>query len=83
MSQPKIPGNALADFLLGIPSANHCKDAPIRALTNSWFTSMFAQDDYKIFSRLTLNLGLRWDIQTPPTDPQNREERMLQAYSQR
>jgi len=69
---PKIPGYALADFLLGIPSAI-TQDAPIRALTNSWFTSMFAQDDYKIFSRLTLNLGLRWDIQTPPTDPQNRE----------
>ncbi len=69
---PKVPGNALTDFLLGIPSAI-TQDAPIRALTNSWFTSLFAQDDFKIFPRLTLNLGVRWDIQTPPTDPQNRE----------
>lgn len=68
----KIPGNALADFLLGIPSGI-TQDAPVRALTNSWFTSVFAQDDYKISPRLTLNLGVRWDIQTPPTDPQNRE----------
>jgi len=69
---PKIPGSALADFLLGIPNSI-TQDAPIRALTNSWFTSLFAQDDYRVFSRLTLNLGLRWDVQTPPTDPQNRE----------
>jgi hypothetical protein len=71
-ANPKVPGNALADFLLGIPN-NITQDAPIRALTNSWFTSLFAQDDYRIFPRLTLNLGLRWDVQTPPTDPQNRE----------
>ena len=71
-ANPKVAGNALADFLLGIPSAI-TQDAPIRALTNSWFTSVFVQDDYKIFPRLTLNLGLRWDIQTPPTDPQDRE----------
>jgi carboxypeptidase family protein len=69
---PKIPGNALADFLLGIPN-NITQDAPIRALTNSWLPAVFVQDDYRVLSRLTLNLGLRWDIQTPPTDPQNRE----------
>jgi len=69
---PKIAGNALADFLLGIPN-NITQDAPIRALTNSWLPAVFAQDDYRVLSRLTLNLGLRWDIQTPPTDPQNRE----------
>ena len=71
-ANPKVAGNSLADFLLGIPN-NITQDAPIRALTNSWFTSVFAQDDYRIFSHLTLNLGLRWDIQTPPTDPRDRE----------
>jgi len=66
-ANPKVPGNALADFLLGIPSAI-TQDAPIRALTNSWFTSVFAQDDYKIFSRLTLTeaaalfSGHIWDV---------------------
>ena len=71
-SAAKVPGNAMADFVLGIPNAI-TQDAPVRALTNSWFTSLFAQDDFKVLARLTLNLGLRWDIQTPPTDPQNRE----------
>ena len=64
-------GNALADFLIGIPSAVS-QDAPVTGYTNSWYTALFAQDDFKVHSRLTLNLGLRWDVQTAPTDPLNR-----------
>ena len=64
-------GNALADFLIGIPSAV-TQDAPVTGYTNSWYTALFAQDDFRVHPRLTLNLGLRWDVQTPPTDPYNR-----------
>ena len=63
--------NALADFLIGIPSAI-TQDAPVTAYTDTWYTALFAQDDFRIQPRLMLNLGLRWDVQTPPTDPQNR-----------
>ncbi len=66
-----VTKNALADFLIGIPSAI-TQDAPVTAYTNSWYTALFVQDDYRIHPRLTLNLGLRYDVQTPPTDPQNR-----------
>jgi hypothetical protein len=66
-----VTKNALADFLIGIPSAV-TQDAPVRAYTNSWYTALFAQDDFRLHPRLTLNLGLRWDLQTPITDPQNR-----------
>ena len=66
-----VTRNALADFMLGIPSAV-TQDAPVRALWNSWYVAAFAQDDYRIGSRVTLNLGLRWDVQTPGTDPENR-----------
>jgi len=66
-----VTKNALADFLIGIPSAV-TQDAPVTGYTNSWYTALFAQDDYRIHPRLILNLGLRWDIQTPPTDPLNR-----------
>ncbi|MBV8858001.1 MAG: carboxypeptidase regulatory-like domain-containing protein [Acidobacteria bacterium] len=66
-----VTKNALADFLLGIPSAVS-QDAPVTGYTNSWFTALFAQDDFRVHPRVTLNLGLRWDVQTPPTDPQNR-----------
>ncbi len=65
-------GNALADFLLGAPVTMN-QDAPITALDDYWQTGLFAQDDFRVTPRLTLNLGLRWDLQTPPTDPHNRE----------
>jgi outer membrane receptor protein involved in Fe transport len=63
--------NALSDFLIGIPSAVS-QDAPVTGYTNSWYTALFAQDDFRIHPRLTFNLGLRWDFQTAPTDPLNR-----------
>jgi hypothetical protein len=64
--------NALADFLLGLPSAV-AQDAPVTPLTNTWNTALFVQDNFRALPRLTFNIGLRWDIQTPATDPQNRE----------
>src|SRR5215813_6091204 len=68
--------NALADFELGIPNSL-TQDAPSFGFTNTWYTAFFAQDDFRIFPRLTLNLGVRWDIQTPPTDPQNKESTFI------
>jgi Carboxypeptidase regulatory-like domain/TonB dependent receptor len=66
-----VTRNALADFLIGIPSAV-TQDSPVTGYTNTWYTALFAQDDFRIHPRLTLNLGLRYDVQTPPTDPFNR-----------
>lgn len=67
-----VSKNALADFETGLPSSLS-QDAPVTGYTNTWYTAAFAQDDFRIHPRLTLNLGLRWDIQTAPTDPQNKE----------
>jgi hypothetical protein len=61
-------GNAFADFLLGIPRTMN-QDAPILKYDNSWYFSLFAQDDFRVNERLTLNLGLRYDLQLPLTDP--------------
>ena len=62
---------ALANFVMGLPTSAS-QDAPVTGFTNSWSTGVFAQDNFRIRPRLTLNLGVRWDIQTPPTDPLNR-----------
>jgi len=62
---------ALANFVMGLPTSLS-QDTPVTGYTNSWSTGLFVQDNFRIFPRVTLNIGLRWDIQTPPTDPQNR-----------
>ena len=64
-------GNALADFLIGIPN-QITQDAPVTGYTNTWYGALFIQDDFRVRPNLTMNIGLRWDLQTPPTDPQNR-----------
>jgi hypothetical protein len=71
-SAPNSSKNALADFVLGHP-ASMTQQTPVEALTNSWYYAFFVQDNIRLTPRLTLNAGLRYDFQTPPTDPQNKE----------
>src|SRR5207237_3838778 len=75
-----VTKNALADFLVGIPSAIS-QDAPVTGYSNSWYTALFMQDDFRVHPRLTLNLGLRWDVQTAPTDPLNRVVNYVSAQT--
>lgn len=65
-------GNAYADFLLGVPGTM-TQDAPVRKTDNGAYISAFAQDDFRIHPRVTLNLGIRYDLQFPFTDPQDRK----------
>jgi Carboxypeptidase regulatory-like domain/TonB dependent receptor-like, beta-barrel len=58
-------GNAIADLLLGDPSLVNGAPAPIASdLMNLRGTSisLYAQDDYRVTPRLTINLGLRWEL---------------------
>lgn len=62
--------NALADYLIGIPSS-FLQQSPNTTRTAAFTYSGFFQDDYRITNRLMLNLGLRYDVQTPPVEPKN------------
>ena len=61
----KFTGNPYADFLLGLPATVTRLD-PFPAQYNrfrDW--SAYAQDDFKLSSRLTLMYGLRWEYNGP------------------
>ncbi|MBI5086901.1 MAG: TonB-dependent receptor, partial [Acidobacteria bacterium] len=55
-------GLGLASFLLGYGSFAFERVEPLTAATNYW--AAFVQDDWKITSRLTFNLGLRYEYET-------------------
>jgi len=74
-------GIGLADFLLGYPSAVALSN-PERVDQRIWMLSEFGQDSWKIFPRLTLNLGLRYDYATWPHDAANRMSNLDTATGQ-
>jgi hypothetical protein len=65
-------GNGFADFLLGLPSqtTRDPTDSFRYHIVNSY--NWFFQDDFRVNNRLTLNLGLRYEYNTPDTEKQNR-----------
>lgn len=63
-------GSAFASFLLGLPDSADRSNSQELRLRNRLFAS-YVQDDIKLNSRLTVNLGLRWDIQIPFTEQNN------------
>jgi hypothetical protein len=64
-------GDAIASLLLGNPASGRLAIAPQPAIQSKYF-ALFVQDDWKFNSRLTLNLGLRWDLETGNTERFNR-----------
>jgi hypothetical protein len=66
-------GNAFADFLLGLPSqtSRDLKATDIRYYTINCYNAFF-QDDFKVSNRLTLNMGLRYEFNSPIVEKYNR-----------
>jgi hypothetical protein len=61
------PVNSLADFLLGdVKTSGYALPQPPAGRRN-YNLGIFAQDDWKVTSKLTLNLGLRWEYESPMT----------------
>lgn len=69
-----LSGNSIATFLLGTPSGGGV-DFNLFPTTLFPYYAPWFQDDWKVNSRLTLNLGLRWDLNISPNERYNRLNR--------
>lgn len=65
-TQRDRPGRDLASFLLGLPvtSSNSLIDNPTEYDASAKYQAFFIQDDFRFSPKLTLNLGLRYELET-------------------
>jgi hypothetical protein len=74
---------SLGAFLAGTP-ANFTASWPVGVFPD-WghrqsIFAVYAQDDYTVNSRLTLNFGLRWETATDPKDARGQMSQLLSLY---
>jgi hypothetical protein len=64
-------GFPVASFLLGLPASGQMTHDGTAASASSYFAG-YIQDDWKVTRKLTLNIGLRYEIDRPRTERFNR-----------
>ena len=64
-------GDGAAGLLLGLLSQFQQRGTPMLD-RHSWYLSGFVQDDWTVHRGLTLNIGLRWETDTPMADANDR-----------
>jgi hypothetical protein len=69
-SDPLLP--PLIDLLSGTPTFALSVSGNTQTEERTTETDFFAQDDIRLTSRLTLNLGVRWEYNSPVVDTHNR-----------
>jgi len=79
----QFTGNGYADFLLGLPQQTSLRSPVPNATMHGILLGAYAQDQFQLTPRLTLNFGIRWEYQGPYSggsnllysfDPKNGDE---------
>jgi hypothetical protein len=65
-------GNGAASLLLGTPGSGNLIQAWKNVASQSLYYSGYVQDDWRITRSLTLNLGMRYELDTPRTERYDR-----------
>jgi Carboxypeptidase regulatory-like domain/TonB dependent receptor/TonB-dependent Receptor Plug Domain len=63
-----IAGDAAAAFLLGYPRETLTPEGQPVSAVRQWRNFFYFQDDWRVTSKLTLNLGIRYDMLTLPKE---------------
>lgn len=69
-----LSGDEFASFLLGTPQSGSVPINEAFAFQSRYY-ALFLQDDWRVNDRLTINLGARWDYESPNTERYNRQNR--------
>ena len=76
---PTQLGFSFASFLLGLPASGSINQ-PASYAEQSTNTGYFIHDDWRVNNRLTLNMGLRWEVEGALTERFNRSVRGFDEF---
>jgi len=74
LATTSVSGHSVASFLLGTPNGGSIPKNVGPAFQNVYYAA-YLQDDFRMSSRLTVNLGLRYDYEGPRTERYNQMTR--------
>ena len=72
LTDPTTQGYSIASIALGAGNLTVSPGFTLRLALAQKYYALYSQNDWRATDKLTLNLGLRWDVQPGPTDRFNR-----------